>query len=610
MKQKMNFAQISRTLLWLSLIVFACFAAARAQVPNGTVIPIVCFESKPETLTRTLAVAVNAGGIIVTTQMNQAIPVGFYRVVFNPGGATEESFPISRPLGSQSSSQLKLSPHSNASEPPFRFAHAAGETIVLTTDGPAVFGYNNLGSTVRNIPRGVSTENHFQPATTVYPGQPSVFQPGIHENIFSVNVISSYTIAWTLEGRQATSTAGAEQGCATITYQGRLSDAGNAANGQFDLQFQSFDAATGGAAQSELITLQDVQVTNGIFTVPLNFGSTFSNNLKSRFLEIGVRAGSSTGAFTTLTPRQPLTQVPYAVNAQTAQTALNVTTTNGFNIDGGTLNLNRNMLQLGGSGDAAHGLLYNSAINGAEFRGLGGFVWKTGANGATERMSLDGAGNLGVAGNLTVNGTINGTVTNAAQLGGAPPSNYFKSAGGVVSGNVQATGDIGVGNNLIVTGNGTIGGNLTVGGTVNGNFGQSVATADGTGSLSVTSATTAYTLIPGLTQTVNVPANSSLLISTDGGIVSTGAVNSYSVIDVAVFVDGALIGARRIVISNFPLPASVGNWALNHGQTLAPGSHTIEVRARHGFDGSATSTVSSSSDTLLRGQLTVAVIKK
>ena len=118
------------------------------------------------------------------------------------------------------------------------------------------------------------------------------------------------------------------------------------------------------------------------------------------------------------------------------------------------------------------------------------------------------------------------------------------------------------------------------------------------------------TLVPGLTQTVAVPANSSLVISTDGGIQSNGAINSFSVIDVATFVDGAIIGARRIVIGNFPVQSSVGNWALSGGQTLSAGNHTIEVRARTGIGGSSTANVSSSSDPLLRGQLTIVVIRK
>ena len=324
MKRKMNFAQIKRTVWWLGLIFCVGFTAARAQVPpSGTVIPTVCFDAKPETLTRTLANSLNIGdGSLQRPELTEAVPFGFYKVVINPGNATEESFPISYRLSTGFT--IKLTAGANTGVPPFRFAHAMGETVLLTTNGQAVFGYNNLSSTAVTIPLGQFSLNWFFDGLPVYSTQPSVFQPGIYENILRVNVVSGYTLTWFLNGGQAISTAEAKQGCATITYQGRLSDGNAAANGQFDLQFQAFNLETGGTVQSESITLDNVQVTNGIFTVPLYFGSTLNNNFKSQFLEIGVRPGVSTGAFTTLTPRQPLTQVPFAVNAQTAQTAFDV----------------------------------------------------------------------------------------------------------------------------------------------------------------------------------------------------------------------------------------------------------------------------------------------
>ena len=55
-------------------------------------------------------------------------------------------------------------------------------------------------------------------------------------------------------------------------------------------------------------------VTNGLFTVQLDFGmSPFNGN--PRWLEIGVRPGASTGAYTTVNPRQPITATPYAIRA-------------------------------------------------------------------------------------------------------------------------------------------------------------------------------------------------------------------------------------------------------------------------------------------------------
>src|SRR5262245_52080823 len=73
-----------------------------------------------------------------------------------------------------------------------------------------------------------------------------------------------------------------------ITYQGKLSDNGAPANSTYDLQFKLFDAIAGGAQIGATLTKTTVQVTNGVFTVQLDFGvNAFSG--ADRFLEIGVR---------------------------------------------------------------------------------------------------------------------------------------------------------------------------------------------------------------------------------------------------------------------------------------------------------------------------------
>src|ERR1044072_433934 len=104
----------------------------------------------------------------------------------------------------------------------------------------------------------------------------------------------------------------------TFTYQGRLLDAGNLANGLYDLQFQLFNDTD--TQQGATLTLDDVQVTAGIFTVQLDFGDVF--DCSPRTLEIAVRPGASTDAFTTLSPRQPLSSTPYALRSVTATNAL------------------------------------------------------------------------------------------------------------------------------------------------------------------------------------------------------------------------------------------------------------------------------------------------
>jgi hypothetical protein len=103
-----------------------------------------------------------------------------------------------------------------------------------------------------------------------------------------------------------------------FTYQGRLTDGGSPAAGSYDLQFAVFDAATGGSKFGPVLTLEDVTVTNGLFTVSLDFGAVFAGD--KRWLHIGVRPGTSTGAFTPVGPRPELTSTPYALFSANAAT--------------------------------------------------------------------------------------------------------------------------------------------------------------------------------------------------------------------------------------------------------------------------------------------------
>ena len=102
----------------------------------------------------------------------------------------------------------------------------------------------------------------------------------------------------------------------SFTYQGRLTDAGNPANGAFDLRFTIYDWATNGTALAGPITNSPTSVSNGLFTITLDFGpSAFDGT--AHWLEIAVRPGGSAGGFTPLNPRQPLTPTPYALYALT-----------------------------------------------------------------------------------------------------------------------------------------------------------------------------------------------------------------------------------------------------------------------------------------------------
>ncbi|MBS1793038.1 MAG: hypothetical protein JSS81_04245 [Acidobacteria bacterium] len=110
-----------------------------------------------------------------------------------------------------------------------------------------------------------------------------------------------------------------------FTYQGRLTDANSAASGSYDFYFQIFDAASGGTFLGADFA-DNAVVANGIFTVVLDFGTAPFQTGAPRYLEISVRPGASTGAFTTLTPRQSITSAPYALQSLKAGTADSLST--------------------------------------------------------------------------------------------------------------------------------------------------------------------------------------------------------------------------------------------------------------------------------------------
>jgi hypothetical protein len=103
-----------------------------------------------------------------------------------------------------------------------------------------------------------------------------------------------------------------------FTYQGRLNNGSALASGSYDLQFGLYAAASAGLQQGNLLTNTATAVSNGLFTLTLDFGIHFSG--ADRWLELAVRTNGN-GAFTMLVPRQQLTPTPYAIQAGHAATA-------------------------------------------------------------------------------------------------------------------------------------------------------------------------------------------------------------------------------------------------------------------------------------------------
>ena len=99
----------------------------------------------------------------------------------------------------------------------------------------------------------------------------------------------------------------------TFTFQGRLGSAGMPANGSHDFEFRLFDAESGGTQVSGDLTREDVAVTDGIFTVQLDFG-TSPYDSSPRWLDVDVREAGG-GAFTTLDTRFRIGTAPFAIEA-------------------------------------------------------------------------------------------------------------------------------------------------------------------------------------------------------------------------------------------------------------------------------------------------------
>ena len=90
----------------------------------------------------------------------------------------------------------------------------------------------------------------------------------------------------------------------TFTYQGRLMEGGEPAQGAVDVEFRLFDSATGGNQVGPLLAVNDLVFDDGLFTVDLDFGEGVFDGTE-RWLEITVNGA-------VLDPRQPIRPAPYA----------------------------------------------------------------------------------------------------------------------------------------------------------------------------------------------------------------------------------------------------------------------------------------------------------
>ena len=165
-----------------------------------------------------------------------------------------------------------------------------------------------------------------------------------------------------------------------FTYQGRLIDSNDAADGLYDFEFELYNYPLVGIQIGSTVDANDVDVIDGYFTVELDFGSgVFEGD--ARWLEVGVRPGDSNGVYTTLEPRHELTPAPYSLYA-----ALAGTVNTPFELSGSSADAIIKGSNDGSGGSGVYGLasgsggygVYGQASNTANEENVGGYFMASG----------------------------------------------------------------------------------------------------------------------------------------------------------------------------------------------------------------------------------------
>jgi hypothetical protein len=205
-----------------------------------------------------------------------------------------------------------------------------------------------------------------------------------------------------------------------FTYQGRLNDGANPATGTYDLRFTIYDALAGGSVSGGPTTNSATGVTNGLFTVSLDFGvGVFTGG--GRWLEIAVRTNGA-GGFTPLLPRQALASTPYAITA-------------GNVVSGGLApGAYASAVSFGNPANSFSGSFAGNGANvtNVNATALGGLAssnfWQLGGNSGT----VAGSQFLGTADNQPLELRVNGR--RALRLEPAPDAQYVTNTINVIAG--------------------------------------------------------------------------------------------------------------------------------------------------------------------------------
>ena len=134
----------------------------------------------------------------------------------------------------------------------------------------------------------------------------------MHTKLAFVTQVALVTLFSILNFQLSTAFA---QGTA-FTYQGRLIDNGNPAHGTYDFRIKLFIDPFGSTQAGTTMLTNGVSMTNGMFTVMLDFGAGIFNG-SNYWLEVDVRTNGAAG-YANLNPLQAVIPTPYAIFANTA----------------------------------------------------------------------------------------------------------------------------------------------------------------------------------------------------------------------------------------------------------------------------------------------------
>ncbi len=252
-----------------------------------------------------------------------------------------------------------------------------------------------------------------------------VKHPAIWHRLALGFLVSTIVLATALPAAAAVGTA--------FTYQGRIAESGTAVTGVVDLEFELYDDPTSGSSVGGPIALSDVNCSDGLFTVTLDFGAAPFNG-QQLWMEIRVSSDYPTDPYTVLTPRQELTPDPYAIFATNAANASYAEDSNlldgidstGFALVGhthaaGTITGVADGLVVYGSGGGTAltgeaGFTYDEALNDLSVANDidAGGVYRIGTNAVLRVMPAADNTFAGLSGNAAVSGTANSALGDGA----------------------------------------------------------------------------------------------------------------------------------------------------------------------------------------------------